>query len=348
MPKEEKQYYSSDFDSYYPTVVYSIFETIKVFICEVLYSNEEYILSKDRFILTDFSGKDDTSIRKSIEQFKTIQGKFPFTAYGIWDDETIDKVTSYKAKSGRYYSNLFGAYIKTFPVQITIPMVSFFTTSFDWEKASQLLYNESCIPTRLNVPIIVGDYTTYFSINIEIAVQKGSFAGQFDEYLRIGNIWSLSHNFIINFHYFYINATDHHGNTLFIAPVDNIYSSFYSFNNPDYRDNPILQNYAINFPTPEISSTIPSDEATEVSTTDNIVITFNTAMQEDSVKNYIGFDPFMDVNYLWNSTSTILTLEIVTALDANTEYEITIAEEAYSSGDQNLEEDYTFSFTTGS
>jgi hypothetical protein len=348
MPKEEKQYYQpTAYDVNYPTVVYSVFETIKVFVCEVLYSHEEYRISEKRFIRTDFSGGDDASIRRSIEEFKTMQGKFPFTAYGIWDDETINKIISYKAKSGRYYSNIFGCYVKTFPVQITIPMVSFFTTLSDWERASQLLYNESCMPTRLNIPILVNDNLTSFVANIDIEVQKGSFAGQFDEHLKIGNINGLSHNFIINFHYFYIDATDHHGNTLTVAPVDNIYTSFYSFNNPDYRDNPTLQNYATNFSIPEIESTVPVDGAENIGRSDNIVINFNTAMNESAVENYMGIDPFMDINYIWNVASTVLTLEIVTELSANSEYEITIAKEAYSSGDQNLEEDYIFNFTTG-
>jgi hypothetical protein len=343
----ECYYKSADFDVSYPKVVFSIIEAIKVYLCDVLYPKEDYRLSQKRWILTDFTGGDDASVRRSIETFKTSQAHFPFTAYGIWDNNIVVGKTSFKSKSGRYYSSLYEAYIKTFPCQITIPMVSFFANPHDYERAFQLLYGESTIASRINVPIYINESLTYFPVNIEYTVAKGSFAGQFDEHLKIGNIWGLSHNFTLSFFYFNVNANDQHGNSLRIAPVDNMYANFYSFNNPDYRDNPdlidALQNYAL----PVVGVTVPVEDAVGVSRTASIVFNFNTSMNKDSVKENIDFIPFIDARFIWDDTSTILTLQLAENLLASTAYEITIKKEANSSDSQNLEDDFILQFTTG-
>ena len=344
----EQYYKPTDFDLNYPTVIKSIVEAIKVYVCDVFYPREEYRLSQNRFILTDFTGGDDVSIRKSIEQFKTSQAQFPFTAYGIWDNNLIAEKTSHKSKSGLYYSSLYECYVKTFPAKITIPMVSFFATAADYERAFQLLYNEAATATRVNVPLTVNENLVYFPINIDFAVSKGSFAGQFDQYLKIGNIWGMSHNFIITFYYFSINADDQHGNTVRIAPVDDMYANFYAFNNPDYRDNPMLVDHLHAYVAPEVEITVPAEAATGVSRTASIVINFNVAMNEASVLANTDFDPFMSVNFNWNDASTILTLEVVETLAASTAYEIMIAKEVNSDGGQNLFDDFTLNFTTGS
>jgi len=342
----EQYYKAQDFDLNFPKVVFSIVEAIKVYICAVLYPKEEYRLSQKRFILADFTGGDDAAIRKSIEQFKTTQARFPFTAYGIWDNNITVGKSSYKAKSGRYYSSLYEAYVKAYPCQIVIPMVSFFANPHDYERAFQLLYNESVIATRINVPLYINEKLVYVPINIEYAIAKGSFAGQFDEHLKIGNIWGLSHNLTISFHYFHVNANDQHGNNLRIAPVDNMYANFYSFNNPDYRDNPELLDTIVSYPLPDISVSSPIEDATNVSRTADVVINFSTAMNEDSVKENIDFVPFIDARFVWNDASTILNLHLAENLLASTAYEITIAKEANSVGSQNLEENFVLQFTT--
>jgi len=343
----EQYYKAQDFDTNFPKVVFSIIEAIKVYTCAVLYPKEEYRLSQKRFILTDFTGGDDASIRRSIETFKTSQANFPFTSYGIWDNNIVNGQTSYKSKSGRYYSSLYEAYIKTYPCKITIPMVSFFANPHDYERAFQLLYNESVIATRVNVPLYINESLTYIPVNIGFSIAKGSFAGQFDEYLKIGNIWGISHNFDISFFYFHVDANDQHGNSLRVAPVDDMYVNFYSFNNPDYRDNPDLIETFHAYPTPTISVSSPIEDATNVSRMEDIIINFSTQMNEESVKENIEFVPFIDARFVWNETSTILTLQLAENLLASTDYEITIAKEANSIGSQNFEDDFVLQFTTG-
>lgn len=343
-----EQYYTPTvFDVNFPTIVKSIIETLKVYICNVLYPDEEYVTSKERFILVDFTGGDDASVRRSVEQFKTSQAEFPFTAYGEWDNLTTREKSTHIERSGTYYSSLYECYVKSVPAKITVPMVSFFATAADYERAHQLLYSEAAIMIRLNVPISVNSNVTYFPIDINMEVSKGAFAGEFDTYLRLGNIFGLNHNFGISFRYVYINANDQHGNTPTIAPVDDIYGNFYTFNNADYRDTPTLRDTMHNYLTPEISSSVPSASATSVDKTANIVLTFNTAMNYDSLIANVYLDPFFSAEFSLSSDGTILTIEPVGGLTANTSYTITIPTTTISFGQQNFEWEYSLQFTTG-
>lgn len=350
----EKYYDATIYDSFYPTIVKSILEALKVYICGMLYPDEDFNISGKRFILTDFSPGDEIAIRKSVETFKTVQGKFPFTAYGLNDREIdlLGEKTSFKEKSGIYYSNIHGAYIKSVPSKLTIPMVSFFSTAADYEKAYHIIMNDVAVVNRINIPIRVYHSTTeyddtFFPILFNLEVSKGAFAYQFDEYLRTGNIWGLVHNFVIEFRYYAINANDSHGNTLRIAPVDDIIASFYTFNNPDYRDNPILQNVMHAYAIPEVTTTTPTEGSTNFDRSYPIIINFNTGMDEDSVINAIDSNPFISSDYVFNNTSTQLYIDPVSDLQANTLYTITISTNAKSGMDQNLENDFVLTFTTG-
>lgn len=342
-----EKYYNPITDVNYPLVVKAIIETLRVYICETLYRDEEFKDSQKRFILADFSGGDDASIRRSVETFKTTQGKFPFTAYGMWDNE-VPSEGSTRTKTGGYYSKVFGCYMKVFPARLTVPMVSFFTTSYDYERAYHLIESDVATPTRLNVPLYINENLTYFPINIDIDVSKGAFAGAFDEYLKIGKIWGLNHTLKIHYHYFSINATDHHGNTPRIALVDDLYANFFSFNKVDYRDNPTLLDTLYNFEIPIVTASVPIQDATGISRTNPIILNFNVSMNEDSVFSNIDFTPFIVADFSWNSLSTQLTIEPTDALLANTSYTITISTDTKSSMNQNFEEEYTLSFTTGS
>jgi hypothetical protein len=342
------QYYTPDqFDFNYPTIIKAIVESLKVYTCKVLYPLEEYRLSQNRFILTDFAGGDDASIRRSIEQFRNSQAEFPFTAYGIWDNERLVDAGVHKEKSGTYYSKIYGCYVKSVPARITIPMVSFFSTAADYERAFQLLDSESAILIRLFIPISINENITYFPIDLNMEVTKGSFAGEFDTYLHTGNIWGVNHNFTISFRYFYVNANDQHGNTPRIALVDDIITSFYSYNNLDHRDNPTLQGVTHSYDVPIVTSSIPVDKATNVSRANPITLNFNTAMDENSVFSNFSSTPFITANFDWDITQKQLSIDIVEPLSASTNYVISISKDVQSAMEQNMDEDFILSFTTG-
>ena len=80
----------------------------------------------------------------------------------------------------------------------------------------------------------------------------------------------------------------------------------------------------------------------------NIIINFNVAMNEGITNSYIDIEPMFPCNFMWNDSSTQLTLPPQSGmLGDSTNYVITIEKNAQSIDQASLIDDYILSFTTG-
>jgi len=330
-----QSYYTHPTDQY-PEVILAILERLRLYYCTLLYPDEPYQTAKNRFMLTDITP--NMALRQSVNIFKLSNVTFPFTAYSIGDfEEDPQRMNSY-AKTQNYYSSYHNAKIHATPVVQIFPMISFFSTAKDYDRAKTILLKEKCLPTKLTVPIIVNNTLTSFVITIDIDVTKGSYAGEFEQQLIAGNIYDLVHTTKVYYHQLILNTTVNTVEDIVFAmkELDTRYLATKTIITP----NPIIPL------TPTISSTSPTDKETEVDVASSIIINFNVAMKESSVEDAIKIVPPVDADYLWNNTSTQLVVDLYTNMISGTVYTVTIEETAKSGDEIPIAEDYVFTFTT--
>ncbi len=97
---------------------------------------------------------------------------------------------------------------------------------------------------------------------------------------------------------------------------------------------------------PVVTSTNPSNGATGVSITTDIIITFNKPMNRSSVEDNITFSP--SSSYSWSDNNRTLTIDPSSSLSYSTTYTITIGWNATDSYGNVMISNYSFHFTTES
>ena len=152
-------------DTRYPEITLAILERLRLYYCTMFYPDEEYEISKNRFILTDITS--NMALRGSTNVFKLSNAKFPFTAYSIGDfEEDTTRFNTY-AKTQNYFSTIHNARIHATPIMQTFPMITFFTTAKDYDRAKIVLLKDKSLLNKLEVPIIVNNILTSFVILID-------------------------------------------------------------------------------------------------------------------------------------------------------------------------------------
>ena len=124
----------------------------------------------------------------------------------------------------------------------------------------------------------------------------------------------------------------------------------------DLSGNPMLADYQFDFTTksaPQIVfqsfspySPWPEADANDVSVDTNIAVTFNRAMDTDSVEASFTVDPNISGTFSWLSGNTRLVFNPDTPLESNTEYEVTIDANARGFDGIPLGVSQIWSFTT--
>ena len=97
---------------------------------------------------------------------------------------------------------------------------------------------------------------------------------------------------------------------------------------------------------PEIIEVFPEDGAVDVVLNTSIKIAFSCQMDTLSVQQAFSTEPSTQGSFLWQNDS-VMTYIPKENLSSNTLYTVTITKEAQDKEGNGLEDDYTFSFTTG-
>jgi len=323
-------------DTRYPEITLAILERLRLYYCTMLYPDEEYEIAKNRFILTDITP--NMALRSSINVFKLSNAKFPFTAYSIGDfEEDTTRFNTY-AKTQNYFSTIHNARIHATPIMQTFPMITFFTTAKDYDRAKIVLLKDKSLLTKLEVPIIVNNVLTSFVILIDIEVTRGSYAGEFEQQLTAGNIYDLVHTNQVFYHSLELDIK--------INLVDDIVMAMYTLDSL----NKISKTYVTKNPfipeIPIITSTSPVDKEVDVDVSSSIIINFNIPMKEVTIENSLHINPPVNADLLWNSTSTQIVVDLYENMTSGTTYNVTIENTALSGDEIPIEKDYIFSFTT--
>ena len=348
-----KAYYASSVK--FPPVIKAIIQSLEYHVGTLLYPGEDYyteVINK-RILFSDFVGAGfDEAGRKSIENNNDNQAHLPYTAYWIDDDAILDEYKSYPAANGSYFSDAFNAYVSVIPIDLTFPMVSVFATPQDYWRARQLLEQDAAFATKLTVPCTINNILTSFDCDLGIDVNKGDYAFAFEDHRTYGKIYDISHTMNVRGFYVQLSGTtipdpDNPGEFLITNPypVDDIILAFNELNETLEIGQATLKYTETEYDTPVVTSSVTED-ATDVSKTDSILINFTVGMEEITVETNIDIVPAVNSRYSWDDTSKIMTILFVDPLEAETEYNITVNTGATSYVDIPIAEDFELNFTT--
>jgi len=342
------RYYDTE-NNNFPKIMMAIGNSVLYYLATKIYPDEnpDDLINpesdKHKFILANFDANEETAIYRGIEDLKTVStssGKFPFTAYTFSEEELKVDTKSHLQVSGKIFDSASQSYIQAIPSVWDIPCVTFTNNVQDYHRVRQLLSVDSSKLTRLVVPITINSVLTSFTIDINFELTKGNYSYQYEEYLSKGRIYDLMHPLKIKFMYFILN------DSVDVALVDSITVSLRTLAT-EINSSELIQTY--NSPeTPTISSTVPVTSSTNVDKTQNIIINFSQSMNEAITNSYIDIEPMFPCNFIWNTSSTQLTLQPQSGqLDASTSYTITIEKSVQTINQATLEDNYILTFATG-
>lgn len=347
------RYYQDD--NHYPYVLLSIVERVKLYFAEVLYPNETQANGLKKIILSNFDD-DAAAIRRSIDTFKNSNGTFPCTFYSISDDDPVEYRSNLQ-KNGNFYSTLLNTYIRFIPMRLSIPMVTFFTTPFDFWRGMTIFAEDEADLSRLDVPVTINGVLTYFTIDLEYTTERGALAFDIEQAFQVGRLYPVIHTVDVKGAYITLNTerSDSGGtstggsisNNKIVYHVDDIILKLNELSNSKNLDQNINIDSTTISDIPEVSSSIPVNDASGVPRSSNIILNFNVGMNEDSVFNNIDIVPYMDKDMSFDYSGKTLTISSRDLLTASTEYSILINDEARSGSDVYLASDYELTFTTG-
>jgi hypothetical protein len=329
-----EQYYPISND--YPDLNFAVLEALKYHICTKLYPDEDFATeSSNRYLLANFEAGTEVAIRAAIQQFESNQQNMPFTVYSLGEEVQSSERQTHRQKTKKFFSTFLNAYVQSFPVEFDVPMISFFATGFDYNRARTILYDLQGKLDRLYVPITINGVLTAFSADLTYEINKGSYAFEFEEFLQVGNIYDLQHNVNIFYHHLVLDAV--------IAEVDDIEVSLYKLINEN--ESFLLKTFPI--PSiPTINNTDPSDTTSNVGIGSNITINFDVPMDENTFLDALGMSPWISADIEWSADSKQVIINPAENLIFDTTYEISLAKSLKSVDNVPLEEDFDFSFTT--
>lgn len=339
-----ENYYSNEHLESFPDCELAILQVVQLYICGLLYPEDSFDDAQKRFIMADIGAGDGETIRRSIEFFNSSNANFPFTAYNLGDIEQGE----YKSKRQcdlTYYSKQLDCYVSAIPSKLQIPMVSFFTTPTDYYTARVKFDNEAILATRLKVPVYVNDVLTFFYINVDISVNKGSLAYELEQSLSTGNIYNLEHSFDVSFNLITLMNKATHDSSYLNVRRQVRYVDDLIFSLKELDTNQLVDEVIVNT-IPNVIGCNISDEQTDVLVDTNIIITFNNSMNEQSVFNNIDIFPKFSSKMEFNTNSTVLTITPYNNLQNDTDYEILINTNAVNVNTHNIENEFNITFRT--
>ena len=331
-----KKYYTTKVDTY-PLQLNYIIEAIRFWMADtILYTEETYTESKERFQFTDITVEQGG--RTNIATWKRTELRFPFTCFNIGEPEPREEVQNYKAHIQRTFSQDYGCYVSCRPVIITMPMISFFATGHDYEIALKSLREESMTLSKLFVPVLINGNLETFPIEITMEISKGQYAFEFEQWLTSNRFFDIVHDLRIKYWDYSIDAE--------FNPVDSMTMGMEAYKDVIYSGVSVGSSSAPDIF--EVTTTDPVDESTGVPVTQDITINFSNPILEDNqdYKDYIELLPWFDADYSISEDGKTITIAPWVDLDAATVYNITVRKELRDGFHQTLEEDFVLDFTT--
>jgi hypothetical protein len=347
----------------YPTVVKAMVESILTYIaynCFPFEGFQDIVKTiRERTYLADIEAGSDTVVQQATRFFSQTNMKFPFTAYNVGNREVIREKSNLYSSGGFNFVEGLG-YCHAIPCKIEIPLITFFNRAEDYNIAFSNFINDAAFLTRLKVPIQINGQDTAFVVDIEYsALAKGAYASNFQEWLRVNNIWDIQHTATVKYYEYMFTGE---GPGLDFFPGRTVFGIFvseraaYGLVDPGNmllnlttldQDQEILFQENFSIPnTPEILSTTPTSGATSIAVNAPITIVFSEGMAEQTVEASISYSPHISANYSWSTDSKTLTITPSLDLLNNQLYTILISTQAKDKYNSEIENDFAFTFTT--
>ena len=328
-------YYSSSLQ--YPAVYVSTVDRVLLYIYGLLYPSETYVAPgqpTSRLIRASFGSDENIALKNNIEQFKTSQSKFPFTAYNLNEMVPVTDKRSHLQKNHKFFDVELNCYISSQPTMFDIDMMSFFTTPNDYLRARALIDDSNVNLKRLWVPIKVNNIDTSFPIDISFEVNKFSLSWEFEEYLKAGRIFDIQHNCKVYVHNIIADVN--------ITPVEDLVFSVNTMLEDETNKKVALKTAT---PAPSIKKIIPADKATAVVNNSPITITFNTPVDYVSILNNLDIVPKINNQYSFSSDCMVFTITPTQSWIDSTLYTISIGKNLASIAGKLMGTDFTSTFT---
>ncbi len=307
-----KRYYDYSSDSNTPQILKAVFEQIREHMASVLYTEETLAVGISRFVLADMV---ETGWNpKATSQFNVANLKFPFTAYNMGEPSFAREYRSYFQVSGLLYNSNIGKFMRSIPMRMAFPMITFYSNPDDYRVGYKLLYSDQASLSRSYKSIDINGYTALVPIVMTYEISKGSFASEFQEQLRAGNIWDISHTVTAYFQEILLTDST-------VYEIDEMIANIKRWSGEDVADSQIIETVT-SYTDPVILSSDPVDGEISVPVDNSILITFNVTMSEADVEAGITLNPFFENDTSWDDDSKILLIDPTSNLTSGTLYQI--------------------------
>lgn len=326
-------------DPQYPPILKSCLEVYIKRIADSLYASLPSPQRYERMVSANIQGgSSDTVSRYNIDKFKQTNLVYPFTAFNVQEQTIDEKRKNYYGRAGKgdtgalRWSDSLDAWIAVIPYTVEIPLISFFSNPHDYLQARTKLQRDAASLTRYYVPLRINGRITQTCFNANIEVTKGQYAFEFEEYLRINKIFDVVHTSVLEYEEVIVDPKTSYSvstKVLEVLSVDDI---------PETVDATI----------PYIVSISVSDDETAV-IREPVQITFSEEMLDDEplIDQSIYFTPESTIEYSWDDTKTILSVQPTGGFTASTYYILEILSSLVSKNYIQLRAGQSLGFTTG-
>lgn len=350
--------------SQYPTIVQAIVENILLYLCYNIYPLEAVAdiakTIRDRTFLANIDDEDQTLTQsaRNANIFGSTNLKFPFTAYSLGNRDLLLEQSNLYAAGGHLFSEDLG-YGHAMPCKLTLPLITFFNKADDFNIAFTSFLNDNASLTRIRVPILINNKNVTFTVDVQYTtLEQGTYAAQFQQFLRNNNIWDIIHTAEIKYYEYMWTGSGGNiddafsGKLIFggtsnnnFALVDPNQMYLNIIHQDDDRQTDFQQTLVIP-ETPTVASVTPADNATAVAAAAPITIVFSNAMNEQVTRNAVDILPYVPFDSVWSQDSKTLTLTPRINYIPATLYTLTINRLAEDYVSSNLESDFISKFST--
>ena len=331
-----KKYYDYTSTSNTPLTMKAVFEQVRSYMASVLYTQDSLTSGIARFVIADMTEVGWS--QKAASQFNTANLKYPFTAYNMGEPSLAREFRSYFQVSGKMYNSNIGKRMISIPMRMTFPMITFYSNPDDYRIGYKLLEHDATRLTRTFTTVALNGYSGLIPMTLTFEIAKGAYASEFQEQLRIGDIWDIQHNVTAYFQEILLDGSGEN-------EVEEMLANIKRWAGGDPGDSTI-QETLTNTSDPVISSSDPANDETDVPVGNSILLNFNVTMDETSVENAITLVPYFDNHVTWNIDSNVMLIDPDAELTSGTLYQIKINDKAKAFYNDSCLDSGVIKFTT--
>lgn len=318
-----------------PNTIECHMSNIIVYIASMLFTKDFLIdpqKAYDKILISDVNAGADIVVGDAIQFMKTMNNYLPFAAYNIGEPILSDYGNNTSIANEKFfYEPDIDSYVRAYPVTLEIQWLIFYATALDHRRAYSLLGSAASSLTRLFTPVMFGNKQVSLPIDLNFEFTKGTYTGEFEQYLNKGRIFDISLTTRVRYYEYLIDDK--------IYPVDDVLVRMFS----EYRQK-ILEHHL-----PDVLMVTDTDplNGTERTPLNKIVqITFNNKVKPETIVDNVTIIPNTEIDIYFDESVKILTINPISGYNPLTEYIINLKEWIQDENDHYLIGQYGLVFIT--